>query len=182
MRKNHSFFEICRTPELACAFTLQPIDRYGKLLDASIIFSDILVIPQAMGLEVLMVTGKGPVFPAPLETPECFARLTENVDVKKELGYVYEAITLTRHKLDGRVPLFGFIGAPWTLMAYMIEGGGSKTLAKAKSWLWKYPKESHALLQRITDIAIEFLVGQVKAGAQVSLLHYSLPPPWPIGY
>ncbi|KAI9485707.1 MAG: uroporphyrinogen decarboxylase [Benjaminiella poitrasii] len=167
LRKDHSFFEICRTPELACALTLQPIDRYGKLLDAAIIFSDILVIPQAMGLEVLMVAGKGPVFTAPLETPEDCVRLVENVDVTKELGYVYEAITLTRHKLDGRVPLFGFIGAPWTLMAYMIEGGGSKTLAKAKSWLWKYPKESHALLQRITDIAIEFLVGQVRAGAQM---------------
>lgn len=147
--------------------TLQPIDRYGKLLDASIIFSDILVIPQAMGLEVQMVAGKGPVFPAPLETPADFSRLTENVNVEKELGYVYKAITLTRHKLAGRVPLYGFIGAPWTLMAYMIEGGGSKTLFKAKSWLWKYPKESHALLQRIADIAVEFLVGQVKAGAQM---------------
>ncbi|KAI7873126.1 uroporphyrinogen decarboxylase [Mucor mucedo] len=167
IRKDHSFFEVCRTPELACQLTLQPIDRYGKLLDASIIFSDILVIPQAMGLEVLMVPGKGPVFPAPLETPADFSRLTENVDVEKELGYVYQAITLTRHRLEGRVPLYGFIGAPWTLMAYMIEGGGSKTLHKAKGWLWKYPKESHALLQRITDIAIEFLVGQVKAGAQM---------------
>ncbi|RCI05114.1 Uroporphyrinogen decarboxylase in heme biosynthesis [Rhizopus stolonifer] len=167
IRKEHSFFEVCRTPELACELTLQPIRRYGSLLDASIIFSDILVIPQAMGLEVLMVAGKGPVFTAPLETPEDFSRLTENVDVDKELGYVYQAITLTRHKLEGRVPLFGFVGAPWTLMAYMIEGGGSKTLAKAKSWLWKYPKESHALLQRITDIAIEFLVGQVRAGAQM---------------
>lgn len=170
IRKDHSFFEVCRTPELACQLTLQPIDRYGKLLDASIIFSDILVIPQAMGLEVLMVAGKGPVFPAPLDTPADLSRLTENVDVEKELGYVYQAITLTRHRLEGRVPLFGFIGAPWTLMAYMIEGGGSKTLAKAKSWLWKYPKESHALLQRITDIAVEFLVGQVKAGAQVKKL------------
>ncbi|KAG2233911.1 uroporphyrinogen decarboxylase [Thamnidium elegans] len=167
IRKDHSFFEVCRTPELACQLTLQPIDRYGKLLDASIIFSDILVIPQAMGLEVLMVAGKGPVFTAPLDTPADLVRLTENVDVEKELGYVYQAITLTRHRLEGRVPLFGFIGAPWTLMAYMIEGGGSKTLAKAKSWLWKHPKESHALLQRITDIAIEFLVGQVRAGAQM---------------
>ncbi|CEG80524.1 Putative Uroporphyrinogen decarboxylase [Rhizopus microsporus] len=120
-----------------------------------------------MGLEVQMVAGKGPVFPAPLETPADFSRLTEKVDVEKELGYVYKAITLTRHKLEGRVPLFGFIGAPWTLMAYMIEGGGSKTLSKAKSWLWKYPKESHDLLQRITNIAVEFLVGQVKAGAQM---------------
>ncbi|KAI8373884.1 uroporphyrinogen decarboxylase [Blakeslea trispora] len=167
IRKDHSFFEVCRTPELACELTLQPIRRYGKLLDASIIFSDILVIPQAMGLEVNMIAGRGPVFAAPLETPEDISRLTENVDVDKELGYVYQAITLTRHKLEGRVPLFGFVGAPWTLMAYMIEGGGSKTLFKAKSWLWKYPKESHALLQRITDIAVEFLVGQVRAGAQM---------------
>jgi uroporphyrinogen decarboxylase len=167
VRKHHSFFEVCRTPELACELTLQPIDRYGTLLDASIIFSDILVIPQAMGLEVLMVTGKGPQFPEPLETPQDFKRLSDNVNVDQELGYVYKAITMTRHKLDGRVPLFGFVGAPWTLMAYMIEGGGSKTLHKAKSWLWKYKKESHELLQRITDIAVEFLVGQVRAGAQV---------------
>ncbi|KAF7730987.1 Uroporphyrinogen decarboxylase in heme biosynthesis [Apophysomyces ossiformis] len=167
VRKNHSFFEICRTPELACELTLQPIDRYAGLLDASIIFSDILVIPQAMGLEVTMVEGKGPVFPEPLINPEDMQRLRENVDVGKELGYVYQAITLTRHKLDGRVPLFGFIGAPWTLMAYMIEGGGSKTLSKAKSWLWKHPEASHKLLQRITDVAVEFLVGQVKAGAQM---------------
>ncbi|KAI7893260.1 uncharacterized protein EV154DRAFT_561483 [Mucor mucedo] len=100
IRKNHSYFEVCRTPELACQLTLQTIDRYGKLLDASIIFSDILVIPQAMGLEVFMVPGKEPVFPAPLDTPADFSHLTENVDVEKELG------------------------APWTLMAYMIEGGG----------------------------------------------------------
>jgi uroporphyrinogen-III decarboxylase len=170
VRKIHSFFEVCRTPELACELTLQPIDRYGSLLDASIIFSDILVIPQAMGLEVLMVTGKGPQFPEPLETPQDFKRLSDNVNVDQELGYVYKAITMTRHKLDGRVPLFGFVGAPWTLMAYMIEGGGSKTLHKAKSWLWKYKKESHELLQRITDIAVEFLVGQVRAGAQVIII------------
>lgn len=169
LRKHHSFFEICRTPELACALTLQPIDRYGTLLDGSIIFSDILVIPQAMGLEVEMVEGRGPVFNAPLNTPADMSRLKQNINVAEELGYVYKAITLTRTKLDGRVPLFGFIGAPWTLMAYMIEGGGSKTLAKAKSWLWTYPEESHDLLNRITDVAIEFLVGQVEAGAQVNL-------------
>ncbi|CDS04746.1 Putative Uroporphyrinogen decarboxylase [Lichtheimia ramosa] len=167
LRKHHSFFTICRTPELACQLTLQPIDRYGGLLDGSIIFSDILVIPQAMGLDVQMVEGRGPVFTDPLFTPEDMKRLREHVDVDKELGYVYEAITLTRHKLEGRVPLFGFIGAPWTLMAYMIEGGGSKTLSKAKSWLWKYTDDAHALLQRITDISVEFLVGQVKAGAQL---------------
>ncbi|CAO3693824.1 unnamed protein product [Umbelopsis ramanniana] len=167
IRKRHGFFEVCRTPELACALTLQPIDRYGSLLDASIIFSDILVIPQALGLEVKMVDGRGPVFTAPLDTPADIARLHEKIDVGKELGYVYEAITLTRMKLEGRVPLLGFVGAPWTLMAYMIEGGGSKTLAKAKGWLWKYPEESHRLLQRITDVSVTFLVGQVKAGAQM---------------
>lgn len=167
IRKHHGFFEVCRTPELACALTLQPIDRYGSLLDASIIFSDILVIPQALGLEVKMVDGRGPVFTAPLETPDDISRLHQKIDVHKELGYVYDAITLTRTKLEGRVPLLGFVGAPWTLMAYMIEGGGSKTLAKAKSWLWKHPEESHRLLQRITDVSVTFLVGQVKAGAQV---------------
>ncbi|ORZ16215.1 uroporphyrinogen decarboxylase [Absidia repens] len=167
IRKHHSFFEICRTPELACALTLQPIDRYGSLLDASIIFSDILVIPQALGLEVTMVEGRGPVFPAPLVSPDDMTRLTKNVNVDEALGYVYKAITLTRHKLEGRVPLYGFIGAPWTLMAYMIEGGGSKTLSKAKSWLWKHPEASHELLQRITDVAVDFLVGQVRAGAQM---------------
>lgn len=147
--------------------TLQPIDRYGSLLDASIIFSDILVIPQALGLEVTMVEGRGPVFPDPLVTPSDLERLTKDVNVDEALGYVYKAITLTRHKLEGRVPLYGFIGAPWTLMAYMIEGGGSKTLSKAKSWLWKHPESTHALLQRITDVAVTFLVGQVRAGAQM---------------
>jgi uroporphyrinogen decarboxylase len=117
-----------------------------------------------------MVDGRGPVFTAPLDTPADIARLHEKIDVGKELGYVYEAITLTRMKLEGRVPLLGFVGAPWTLMAYMIEGGGSKTLAKAKGWLWKYPEESHRLLQRITDVSVTFLVGQVKAGAQVRLI------------
>ncbi|CAO3652495.1 unnamed protein product [Cunninghamella echinulata] len=114
-----------------------------------------------------MVEGRGPVFPEPLVTPEDLKRLVVDVNVDEALGYVYKAITLTRHKLDGRVPLFGFIGAPWTLMAYMIEGGGSKTLSKAKSWLWKYPQDTHHLLQRITDVAVEFLVGQVRAGAQM---------------
>jgi uroporphyrinogen decarboxylase len=163
----NDFFTVCRTPELACEVTLQPIDRYGELLDASIIFSDILVVPQAMGLEVQMVPQKGPHFPEPLKTPADLERLTKDVDVGTSLKYVYDAITLTRKKLDGRVPLFGFVGGPWTLMAYMIEGGGSKTLSKAKGWLFRHPKESHELLQRITDLLVDFLVGQVRAGAQV---------------
>ena len=179
VRKSHEFFEVCRTPSLATEVTLQPIRRYTGLLDASIIFSDILVVPQAMGMEVLM--NPGPSFPEPLNTPDDVDKLNKNVDVNKELGYVFDAITETRKGLNGEVPLIGFCGAPWTLFAYMIEGGGSKTLQKAKTWLFRYPEESKALLLRIADVCVEFLVGQVKAGAQVcfaqllypsNILHY----------
>ena len=115
-----------------------------------------------------MVPTKGPHFPSPLETPsDIDNKLNKKVDVYKELGYVFDAITMTRKALEGRVPLIGFIGAPWTLMAYMIEGGGSQTLSKAKTWIFKYPEESKRLLQIITDVAVDFLVGQIKAGAQV---------------
>ncbi|TFY76165.1 hypothetical protein EWM64_g7845 [Hericium alpestre] len=140
LRKDHEFFEICRTPNLATEITLQPVRRYAGLLDAAIIFSDILVVPQAMGMEVLM--NPGPSFPDPLNTPADIAKLHATVDVDAELGYVFRALTQTRHALDGAVPLIGFSGAPWTLFAYMIEGGGSKTFQKAKTWLFKYPEES----------------------------------------
>lgn len=166
VRKEHEFFDVCRTPDLACEVTMQPIRRYTGLLDASIIFSDIMVVPQAMGLEVLM--NPGPSFPNPLETPEDISKLRDVVDVDKELGYVFRAITQTRKALNGQVPLIGFTGAPWTLFSYMIEGGGSKTLQKSKAWLYKYPKDSKVLIQRITDVCVDYLVGQVKAGAQVS--------------
>ncbi|KAG9292021.1 hypothetical protein G9A89_017920 [Geosiphon pyriformis] len=166
-REKHDFFTICRTPELATLVTLQPINRYDGLLDAAIIFSDILVVPQALGMTVEMLPGKGPNFPEPLVTPADLGKLKDNVDVNQELGYVFDAITMTRKALEGRVPLIGFIGAPWTLMAYMIEGGGSNTLSKAKTWIFKHSKESHELLQKITDVATEFLVGQIKAGAQM---------------
>jgi uroporphyrinogen decarboxylase len=158
--------------------TLQPIDRYGPLLDASIIFSDILVVPQAMGMVVEMLEKKGPHFPEPLVKPEDLGRLKFPVNAEIELNYVMDAITLTRKGLDGRVPLFGFVGSPWTLMAYMIEGGGSKTLSKAKEWLFKYPADSHKLLSMITEVCVDFLVGQVKAGAQVrnpTIPHKSTP-------
>lgn len=167
VREQHDFFSVCRTPELACKVTLQPIDRFDGLLDASIIFCDILVVPQCMGMEVLMVKGSGPHFPNPLVTPADLQKLIADPDVDSSLSYVYDAITLTRKTLDGRVPLFGFVGAPWTLMAYMIEGGGSKTLSKAKTWLMKFPEASHELLDRITNVVIKFLVGQACAGAQL---------------
>ncbi|KAK2765334.1 Uroporphyrinogen decarboxylase in heme biosynthesis [Arachnomyces sp. PD_36] len=166
----NDFFACCRSPEIASTLTLQPIDRYANLIDAAIIFSDILVIPQAMGMTVEMIDGKGPSFPSPLKTPDDgqYARVMEKrVDVKSELGYVYDAITLTREKLRGRVPLIGFCGAPWTLLCYMVEGGGSKLFIAIKTWVYKYPAEAKALLQKISEICVEYLAQQVVAGAQM---------------
>lgn len=118
-------------------------------------------------MEVQMKEGTGPHFPDPLVTPVDIEKLNKVVNVNKELGYVFDAITMTRHALKGEVPLIGFCGAPWTLFAYMIEGGGSRTFQKAKTWIFRYPEESKKLLQRIADVCVDFLVGQVKAGAQV---------------
>ena len=148
--------------------TLQPIRRYRGLLDAAIIFSDILVVPQALGMVVEMLPAQGPHFPDPVRTVEHARRLIERpVDVGRELGYVYDAIALTRRRLRGEVPLIGFSGAPWTLFAYMVEGGGSKTFQLAKTWLWDHPDESHALLRKLAELCADFLVGQARAGAQL---------------
>lgn len=150
--------------------TLQPVDRYEGLLDAAIIFSDILVIPQAMGMTVEMIDKKGPHFPNPLKTPadkQYTELMQRDVDVERELDYVFKAITLTRHKLKGRVPLFGFCGAPWTLLCYMVEGGGSKLFVQAKTWIYKYSLESQTLLLKIAKLCVEYLALQVKAGAQI---------------
>lgn len=122
-----------------------------------------------MGLVVEMYDGKGgPFFPEPLCNPKDLARLETNVNVDEKLGYVFKAITMTRIALEGKVPLFGFVGAPWTLMCYMIEGCGSKTLSKAKGWLFSHTEQSCKLLQMITDVVVDFLVGQITAGAQVT--------------
>jgi len=166
----HDFFECCRSPEIASTLTLQPIERFGGLIDAAIIFSDILVIPQALGMTVEMVDKKGPHFPNPLKSPDDGQYqevLQKKVDVAAELNYVYKAITLTRHKLKGRVPLFGFCGAPWTLLCYMVEGGGSKLFVQTKTWIYKYPQASKDLLQKIAEVCVEYLALQVQAGAQL---------------
>ncbi|KAL2290987.1 hypothetical protein FJTKL_14888 [Diaporthe vaccinii] len=167
---NRDFFECCRDPEVASTLTLQPVERFAGLLDAAIIFSDILVIPQAMGMVVEMVDKKGPNFPDPLRSPDDkqYAEvLQRQVDVTKELDYVYKAITLTRKKLQGRVPLIGFCGAPWTLLCYMVEGGGTKMFKESKTWIYKYPEQSKVLLQKIAEWCVDHLAHQVEAGAQL---------------
>ena len=169
---NLDFFACCRNPEVASNLTVQPIDEYAGLIDAAIIFSDILVIPQALGMEVHMVDGVGPRFPHRLETPrdeqygQVMARGVEVVE--GELGYVFEALAMTMRKLAGRVPLFGFCGAPWTLLCYMVEGGGSKIFKEAKTWIYTWPGESRELLYKLAQVCVEYLAQQVKAGAQVS--------------
>lgn len=167
---SRDFFECCRDAEVASTLTLQPVERFEGLLDAAIIFSDILVIPQAVGMQVEMVDKKGPHFPNPLQNPtdgQYDKVLNGKVDVAAELDYVYKAITLTRKKLAGRVPLIGFCGAPWTLFCYMVEGGGTKLFAQVKTWIYKYPEESKKLLAKIADVCVDHLAHQVKAGAQV---------------
>ena len=165
LRQHHSFFDICRTPELACDASLMPIRRFD--LDAAIIFSDILVIPQALGIDVKMVENVGPVLDA-LENPnEIRSKVNVDNNIDNELDYVYKAITLTRHSLQGKVPLIGFAGGPFTLMSYMVEGKGSKTLSKVKKWLYQNPVESHSLLDILTNSVITFLISQVRAGAQM---------------
>lgn len=170
VRKEHDFFTVCRTPELAVEVTMQPLRRFD--LDASIIFSDILVIPQALGMIVEMCPGRGPVFPAPLNVPEDLSKLTVENAVSR-LTYVGDAITLMRHTLDGKVPLIGFSGAPWTLMGYMIEGGGSKTMTKSKAWLIDHPEATKTLLQTLTDTIVDYYEMQIKAGAQLLQLFES---------
>jgi uroporphyrinogen decarboxylase len=157
---------MCQNPEIACEVTLQPLERFPTL-DAVIVFSDILVVPQAMGLECRMTPGRGPVFPHPISKPSDLSRLNLTPNIEDSLGYVFDVVNLVRQQVAGRVPVIGFAGAPFTLMGYMVEGGGSKTLAKAKAWLLNHAAESHGLLQALTDIIVQYLVGKVRAGAQL---------------
>jgi uroporphyrinogen decarboxylase len=164
LKAKYDFFTRVQTPELATEITLQPIDIVGT--DAAIIFSDILVIPQAMGLEVLMEEGKGPSLPKTIHSQtDVDALNTGNVD--EHLGYVLQALSLTKNELNGRVPLIGFAGAPFTILCYMVEGKGSKTWEKAKKFCFTQSEIAHALLQKITDITISYLKAQVAAGADV---------------
>lgn len=161
LRKKYDFFTRVQTPELACEITLQPVDQVG--VDAAIIFSDILVIPQAMGMTVLMEEGKGPLLPETVKNKEDIEKL-HTKDAEERLSYVMQALTLTKKELNNRVPLIGFAGAPWTLLCYMVEGKGSKSFDKAKQFCFTQPELAHQLLQKITDVTIQYLKAQVKAG------------------
>ncbi|EIN10936.1 Uroporphyrinogen decarboxylase [Punctularia strigosozonata HHB-11173 SS5] len=163
IRKSHEFFEICKTPSLACEVTMQPIRRYTGILDGAIIFGDILVIPQVMGMTVEVKLG--PYFPDPLQTPSDLRKLKMEVEIETALEYMLNAISLTRRRLEGEVPVIGFTGAPWTLLVLMT-GGGSQTQKQAKRWLYSYPQETATFLGRLAEICIDFLVAQVQAGAQ----------------
>ena len=164
LRKKYGFFERCQTPELACEITIQPIDAIG--VDAAILFSDILVVPQAMGMEVQLIESKGPVLPEPVQSKDDLSRLRVP-DVAEALGYVFDAIKLIKKELNGRVPLIGFAGAPWTLLCYMVQGKGSKTFDEAKGFCYTQPETAHTLLQMITDTSVAYLKKQIEAGADV---------------
>jgi uroporphyrinogen decarboxylase len=157
------FKVMVKTPELAAEVTIQPVDILE--VDAAIIFSDILVVPEAMGLNYLMEEARGPVFPKRIESVADLNTL--HVAAAEELDYVYQAIQLTKRGLNGRVPLIGFAGAPWTIFSYMTEGKGSKTFSAAKKMLYLQPELSHRLLEMITDSTINYLRGQISAGADV---------------
>lgn len=159
------FKELVETPELACEVTIQPVDELG--VDAAIIFSDILVIPEAMGLTYEMIKGKGPWFPKTIQQVSDIERMITGEAAASELQYVYDAVSLTKKTLNGRVPLIGFAGAPWTIFSYMIEGSGSKTFSKPKKMLYTEPKLSHMLLQKITDATIAYLKAKIRAGVDL---------------
>ncbi|MCX8582282.1 uroporphyrinogen decarboxylase [Gilliamella sp. B3482] len=161
--KAGDFMTMCQTPELACEATLQPIRRFD--LDAAIIFSDILTIPDAMGLGLYFETGEGPKFKKTISCLDDIAQLPIP-DPGQSLKYVMDAIGLTKKELGGKVPLIGFSGSPWTLATYMVEGGSSKTFTKIKKMLYCEPKALHLLLEKLANSVILYLNAQIEAGAQ----------------
>ena len=157
------FMSLCMNPEFACEVTLQPLDRYP--LDAAILFSDILTIPDAMGLGLYFETGEGPRFKKTVNTLAEIEALPIP-DPQKDLGYVMDAVSTIRRELNGRVPLIGFSGSPWTLATYMVEGGSSKDHRKSKAMLYENPQAMHLLLDKLAQSVTSYLNGQILAGAQ----------------
>lgn len=165
VREKVDFLTLCKTPDLAAEVTVQPVDLVG--VDAAIIFSDILVIPEAMGMELIVEEGKGgPRFPSPLRSIDAINTLRP-IDPNTELRYVMEALRVTKERLNDRVPLIGFSGAPWTLATYMVEGKGSKNFRYIKELIFSRPQEAHALLQKLTNAVADYLSAQVDAGANI---------------
>ena len=159
--KKYDFFTRCQTPELATEITVMPIDQIGT--DAAIIFSDILVIPQAMGMNVEMVKGRGPVLKDHIIKPIDIEKFNTD-DIAEKLDYVVKALLMTKNELNNRVPLIGFAGSPWTIFCYMVEGHGSKDFSVAKSFAFTHPESTFKLLQMITNATIEYLNAQIEAG------------------
>ena len=158
-----SFLALAKNPELACEVTLQPLARFE--LDAAILFSDILTVPDAMGLGLYFADGEGPKFERPIRSAADVAKLAVP-DIGTDLRYVTDAVSLIRRELDGRVPLIGFSGSPWTLACYMVEGGGSDNFARIKAMMYNEPATLHRLLEVVTDAVIAYLAAQREAGAQ----------------
>lgn len=159
-----SFMDLCKNPELACEVTMQPLRRFD--LDAAILFSDILTIPDAMGLGLYFETGDGPKFKHPIKNLKDIENLFVP-DPEQELKYVMDAVRTIKQELNGKVPLIGFSGSPWTLATYMVEGGSSKTFSKVKTMLYQEPLALHKLLDIVADSVIDYLNAQIKAGVQV---------------
>jgi len=160
--KVSNFKELVKQPQLAAKVTLQPVDELG--VDAAILFSDILVVPEAMGLNYELIEKRGPFFPKTIQTPTDIERLSHGSLAAERLDYIFDAVRLTKNELNGKVPLIGFSGAPWTLLAYMVEGSGSKTFSKAKKFLYTQPEAAHRLLEKITETVIAYLKGKIQAG------------------
>ncbi len=164
IRAKTDFLTLCKTPDLAAEVSIQPVDLVG--VDACIIFSDILVVPEAMGMELIVEEGKGgPRFPTPLRSRAQIESL-HHPDPNSELKYVMEAVSLTRRNLQGRVPLIGFSGSPWTLATYMVEGRGSKNFRHVKELIYSHPSEAHLLLGKLATAVGEYLNAKIRAGAQ----------------
>jgi len=162
-----SFMDLCRSPELACEVTLQPLARFD--LDAAILFSDILTVPDAMGLGLSFSQGEGPLFERPVRDERAVDALG-TPDAESDLGYVMQAVRTIRGALGGRVPLIGFAGSPWTLATYMVEGGSTKTFSRVKAMMYDRPDLLHRLLGRVADAVTVYLNAQVAAGAQAVML------------
>ena len=159
------FKHLVKRPDLIAEVTTEPLDVLG--VDAAILFSDILVIPEAMGVDYEIIEKKGPLFENPIQSPGDIDKLISGADTLDKLSYVFDSIQTSKKKIDNRVPLIGFSGAPWTLFAYMIEGSGSKTFAKARRFLYEHPQASHRLLGLITETIITYLKEKVRLGCDV---------------